>query len=151
MRPQGGSPTAQRALRSRLADAVRAAPTAPESWWALLAAEEATLGGATATLDRAGRGGVSLFDLYRGATQAVPRQGNYQNDAFIRIWLGFARQQWCVGVCCALREQDAAAIAGICCAEGAHAKFAPCLHGAFTLATFHCLLYTPEPQVAQCR
>lgn len=98
VRPQGGSPSAQRAARSRLADAVRAAPTSPEAWWALLAAEEAALGGTTATLDRAGRGGVSLFDLYRAATQVVPRQGNYNNEAFVRIWLGFARQQWWVGV-----------------------------------------------------
>ncbi len=94
LRPQGCSPGAQRTARSRLGDTVRAAPNSPEVWWALLAAEEAALGGATATLDRAGRSGVSLFDLYRAATQAVPRQGNYQNEAFIHIWLGFARHQW---------------------------------------------------------
>ncbi|PSC73666.1 hypothetical protein C2E20_3077 [Micractinium conductrix] len=97
VRAQGGTPGAQRTARMRLADAVRVAPQSPEAWWALLAAEEAGGGGSTATLDRTGapaRGGISLFDLYGAATRAVPRQGNYGNECFVRIWLGFARQQW---------------------------------------------------------
>ena len=100
VRAQGGTPGAQRTARMRLADAVRVAPQSPEAWWALLAAEEAGGGGSTATLDRTGapaRGGISLFDLYGAATRAVPRQGNYGNECFVRIWLGFARQQWCAG------------------------------------------------------
>lgn len=86
-----------------LVDAVRAAPESPEAWWALLAAEEAVLGSGTATLSGRGgpgRGGVSLFDLYQAATKVVPRQNNYSNAAYIRLWLGFARQQWWVKFCC---------------------------------------------------
>ena len=98
-RPQGGSPSAQRSLRARLVEAVKAAHQSPEAWWTLLQQEEgwAAAAGATASLERgaAARGGVSLADLYAAATKVVPRQNNYSNDAFIKIWLGFARQQWC--------------------------------------------------------
>lgn len=92
------TPPAARAARTRLADAVRAAPESPEAWWALLASEEAAGGGTTASLGGrgGGRGGVTLLDLYSAATQTVPRQPNYANEAYLRLWLGFARQQWCV-------------------------------------------------------
>lgn len=97
VRPSGGSPAAHRSLRARLADAVKASPESPEGWWALLQQEEAwaAAAGATAGLERgAARGGISLLDLYRAATKTVPRQNNYGNEAFIKLWLGFARQQW---------------------------------------------------------
>ncbi|PRW45719.1 hypothetical protein C2E21_5938 [Chlorella sorokiniana] len=94
----GSTPPPQRAARARMADAVRAAPESPEAWAALLAAEEAALGASTGTLTgergAGARGGVSLFDLYAAATKAVPRANNYANDAYVRIWLGFARHQW---------------------------------------------------------
>ncbi|KAI7845303.1 hypothetical protein COHA_001145 [Chlorella ohadii] len=94
----GSTPPPQRAARARMADAVRAAPESPEAWAALLAAEEAALGASTGTLSGergvGARGGVSLFDLYAAATKAVPRANNYTNDAYVRIWLGFARHQW---------------------------------------------------------
>lgn len=96
----GSTPPPHRAARVRMADAVRVAPESPEAWAALLAAEEAALGASTGTLTgergAGARGGVTLFDLYAAATKAVPRANNYTNDAYVRIWLGFARHQWCV-------------------------------------------------------
>jgi hypothetical protein len=98
-RPAGGSPAAHRTLRLRLAEAVKAAPESPEAWWALLQQEEAwaATAGGTAGLERgaATRGGISLLDLFAAATKNIPRQNNYTNDSFVKIWLGFARQQWC--------------------------------------------------------
>jgi hypothetical protein len=76
-------------------EAVKAAPESPEAWWALLQQEESLAANATATLsDRGARGGVTLLDLFLAATKVVPRHSNYSNEAFIKIWLGFARQQW---------------------------------------------------------
>lgn len=98
----GSTPPPQRAARTRMVDAVRAAPESPEAWAALLAAEEAALGASTGTLTgergAGARGGVTLFDLYAAATKAVPRANNYTNDAYVRIWLGFARHQRCVAL-----------------------------------------------------
>lgn len=114
LRPQGSSPPAQRGARARLAEAVQRDSGSPEAWWAFLQAEEAALagggaggGGATATLTQgvAQRGGVSLFDLYLWATKQIPRQNNYSNEAYLKIWLGYARQQWCV---CILRAGGSA-------------------------------------------
>ena len=99
---QGGSPPPACAVRAQAGDGVRAAPHSPDAWWALLAAEEAALGaseggGSTATLERGGqtRGGVALFDLYRWAVKLVPRAEHYNSAAYLNIWLGYARQQWC--------------------------------------------------------
>lgn len=78
---------------------MRQASASPEAWWALLQQEEAALaaaGSGTATLGGAARGGVALFDLYQWATKLVPRQANCSNEAYLKIWLGYARQQWCV-------------------------------------------------------
>ena len=45
---------------------------------------------------RAGvRGGPSLCDMYTCATRLIPRQGNSNKDAFLQLWLGCARLQWC--------------------------------------------------------
>ncbi len=82
----------------QLTAAITALPESPEAWWALLRREEelatAAAGASPAIVNRVTRNGVSLFDLYRWATKVVPRQNNYKNEAFISLWLGFARQQW---------------------------------------------------------
>jgi hypothetical protein len=96
-RPQGGSPSAVQRLRARLVSAVQAAPESPDAWWALLQMEDSQLAGSTGALDRAARGGVVLMDLYRWATKLCPRQSNARSEAFVKLWLGFARQQWCAG------------------------------------------------------
>ena len=77
--------------------AVQAAPESPDAWWALLQMEDSQLAGSTGALDRAARGGVVLMDLYRWATKLCPRQSNARSEAFVKLWLGFARQQWCAG------------------------------------------------------
>ena len=38
---------------------------------------------------------VPLGQLYAWAVQAVPKTGNYANEAYLRLWLGCARHQWC--------------------------------------------------------
>lgn len=98
LKPQGSSPGGAGTLRARLAEAVKKDSASPEAWWAFLQAEEAALCGSTATLSGASRGGVTLFDLYHWATKLVPRQANYGSEAYVKIWLGYARQQWCARV-----------------------------------------------------
>ncbi|RMZ52746.1 hypothetical protein APUTEX25_000865 [Auxenochlorella protothecoides] len=63
--------------------AVRACPESAGAWWALLACLEARP-----------LPGLDLLQVYTQATHAVPRQGNQGSDAYVRLWLGFARQQW---------------------------------------------------------
>jgi hypothetical protein len=94
LKSQGTTPAPVRTLRAKLVDALKKGCESPEAWWAFLQQEESTLSTNTATLSQSGRGGVSLFDLYHWATKLVPRQDNYRNEAYIKIWLGYARQQW---------------------------------------------------------
>lgn len=44
---------------------------------------------------RGARGEVALGQLYAWAVKAVPKTGNYGNEAYLRLWLGCARHQWC--------------------------------------------------------
>lgn len=94
LKSQGSTPNTVRSLRTRLAEAVKRNCESPEAWWAFLQQEESTATANTSTLSGSNRGGVSLFDLYGWATKKVPRQSNYKNEAYLRIWLGYARQQW---------------------------------------------------------
>jgi len=81
--------------RPGLVAAVKACPQSAEAWRALLAYEEAHSSnltqqqGATSDPSR-----VSLYHLYYYATQLVPRNKNQQKEAYLQLWLGFARQQW---------------------------------------------------------
>ncbi len=43
----------------------------------------------------AGRAGVSLGQLFAWAVKTVPKSGNYASEAYLRLWLGCARHQWC--------------------------------------------------------
>lgn len=83
--------------RSSLAAAVQAKPESAEAWWAFLANEEAIGGTCTGSLSsalKASRNAVTLFSLFTLATQTVPRKGNYDNKAYLSLWLGYARHQW---------------------------------------------------------
>ncbi len=81
---------------------VTAAPLAPEPWLAFLTHEEACYGNATNPLpgrpgcsgDTGPVGGVSLYHLYFWATQLIPRSAHQHKEEYIRIWLGYAKQQW---------------------------------------------------------
>lgn len=65
-------------------------PHRPESWWSLL------LKVGTAIHDTATdkRQALALLQIYEWATKQVPRQGNYENTAFLNLWIGYAKQQW---------------------------------------------------------
>lgn len=112
--PTPASAAAQ-ALRAKLAQGIKVAPESAEAWWAFLQQEESqaqaaaqqqhqqAAPGATGAAGGAGGGtrspggpGVTLFDLYAWASRVVPRQTNYRTDAYLNIWLGYARQQWWV-------------------------------------------------------
>ena len=96
LQPDGSTPPAIQLHRQRLVKAVKADPSSPEVWWEFLQHEEG-LQAATDSLtnqQRWGRGNVTLYHLFCLAVQAVPRQSNYKNEAYLHIWLGYARQQW---------------------------------------------------------
>ena len=81
--------------RHELVAAVKAAPHSAEAWRSLLAFEEAH--GSNLTQQQPGAADparVSLYHLYYYATQLVPRNKNQQKEAYLQLWLGFAKQQW---------------------------------------------------------
>jgi len=95
------------AARRDLVAAVKASPSSPETWIAFLSAEEASGagGGLTGALtgglgplsaQGAGSGGtvITLYHLYFWATQLVPRARNQHLEDYVKLWLGYARQQW---------------------------------------------------------
>ncbi|GBF89221.1 serine threonine kinase family [Raphidocelis subcapitata] len=95
-----GAPCADPAARRDAVAALKAAPASPDAWLAFLSAEESGGGGLTGaicgggTAQLAGAGGISLYHLYFWATQLVPRAKNQHRDEYVRLWLGYARQQW---------------------------------------------------------
>lgn len=82
--------------RQGLVAAVKAAPQSAEAWRALLAYEEAHSSNLTQQHlpGAADPARVSLYHLHYYATQLVPRNKNQQKDAYLQLWLGFAKQQW---------------------------------------------------------
>ncbi|KAF8072718.1 MPS1 [Scenedesmus sp. PABB004] len=84
------------AERRELVARVKGAPQSAAAWRALLAHEEAC-GNATqhGLAPPADPGRVSLYHMYYWATQLVPRSSTAQHkEAYLQLWLGFARQQW---------------------------------------------------------
>lgn len=87
--------------RQALMCAVKADPLSPEAWLAFLSNEEAAYGNVTASLpgvapgEPGSGGGISLYHMFYWATQLVPRSKNQFKDAYIQLWLGYAKQQWC--------------------------------------------------------
>ena len=49
----------------------------------------------TTTPPQPGKGAVGLVSLYGWATRLTPKNGNSNNDTYIRLWIGYARHQWC--------------------------------------------------------
>lgn len=83
--------------RNGLVTAVHACPHSAEAWKAMLAYEEAHNSNSTQQQSLAADPSrVSLYHLYYYATQLVPRNKNQHKEAYLQLWLGFARQQWCV-------------------------------------------------------
>jgi hypothetical protein len=87
----GGSSTE---ARHRLVAGVKASPQSAEAWRALLAFEESHGSNMTHGL-QADPGRVSLYHMYYWATTLVPRSSSKSHkEAYLQLWLGFARQQW---------------------------------------------------------
>jgi serine/threonine-protein kinase TTK/MPS1 len=86
----GDSPAGARAERLRLASAVRTDADAAPAWLALLAHEERCSAASSASSPGAAAAVQRLYEL---ATRALPRAGRSRDDAFLRVWLGFARAQ----------------------------------------------------------
>lgn len=93
----GGEHGSSNSERHGLVAAVQALPQSAEAWRALLAFEEAHSSNLTqqqAAGAAADPARVSLYHLYYYATQLVPRNKNQHKEAYLQLWLGFARQQW---------------------------------------------------------
>ncbi|KAJ1448794.1 hypothetical protein M885DRAFT_489986, partial [Pelagophyceae sp. CCMP2097] len=80
-------PAASVGVRRALAARVQARHDDPTAWWALLAHVSAH--SADAAL------GEARCRVYRRATQCIPRQRPelYETEAYVAIWLGYAREQ----------------------------------------------------------
>ena len=98
--PGATSPVRLRRERNEYADAVRENQESPEAWLRFLENEEATYADAAATSEvgkpsasAGSRNGVSLHRLYELATKTIPRRGNVNDENYVRIFLGLARQQ----------------------------------------------------------
>lgn len=78
--------------RKALGDVVLENPNNPDAWLRFLENEEAVMGQSTGT--RPSRGGVTLYHLYHKATELVQRTKGRPSESYVKIWLGYARQQW---------------------------------------------------------
>ena len=94
------TPVRIRNERNAHADAIRANTESPEAWLLFLENEEAIYADDAATADvgkpsatYGSRNGVSLHRLYELATKTIPRRGNVNDENYVRIFLGLARQQ----------------------------------------------------------
>ena len=58
--------------------------------------QESACGSGTAAALKGGRAAVALASLYGWATRLIPKHGHYEDETYIKIWLGYARHQWCV-------------------------------------------------------
>lgn len=76
-----------------LVAAVHKSPQLPEAWWSLIQCAESQPDVAVAK-PQDKRQGLAMLQLYEWATKHVPRQGNYENSAFLNLWIGYAKQQW---------------------------------------------------------
>ena len=83
-------------------------PNSAEAWFNFLNNEEAVAkqegdvletgaelkGGGEVPAAKAGV--VGLYHLYHRATELVQRSKGRPLDAYVKIWVGYARHQWCV-------------------------------------------------------
>lgn len=77
---------------AQLTAAVHANPELPEPWWSLIQHAESHQNADTKPQDK--RQGLAMLQMYEWAAKQVPRQGNYGNVAFLKLWIGYAKQQW---------------------------------------------------------
>jgi hypothetical protein len=82
--------------RKMLADMVMENPASPEAWLCFLEAEEAASVSEmpkTTVVQQQARS-MALYRLYHKATELVQRGKGRSAEAFVNIWLGYARFQW---------------------------------------------------------
>jgi len=80
---------------SSLTEVVHKQPHLPEPWWSIIQhAESQQAACQSDPKPRDKRQGLAMLQLYEWATKQVPRHGNYNNDAFLKLWIGYAKQQW---------------------------------------------------------
>lgn len=93
-----GTPNSSTDARHELVACVKANPQSAEAWRSWLAYEEAHCGNITHSWQAAADPGkVSLYHMYYWATTLVPRSSSKSHkEAYLKLWLGFARQQWWV-------------------------------------------------------
>jgi hypothetical protein len=84
-----------RSERARLVAKLRREPESPATWLAFLQHEEHNIAASGPHNIARARGGVTLFKLYDWATKTVPRSGNSKVEDYLRLWLGYAREQAC--------------------------------------------------------
>jgi hypothetical protein len=84
-----------------LSDTVLDNPSSADAWFNFLRNEESCIGAAGLCKDLSpnaastGKGlGVSLYHLYHKATELVQRSKGTPLDAYVKIWVGYARLQW---------------------------------------------------------
>jgi len=86
-----------------LCDIVLENPNSAEAWFNFLDNEEACSRqggcapehtGADAATTSGKVGGVGLYHLYHKATELVQRSKGRPLDAYVKIWVGYARHQW---------------------------------------------------------
>ncbi|KAL0032168.1 hypothetical protein WJX77_008646 [Trebouxia sp. C0004] len=80
---------------SCLTGAVHKQPHLPEPWWSVIQhaeSQQAACQPDSKPHDK--RQGLAMLQLYEWATKQVPREGNYDNIVFLKLWIGYAKQQW---------------------------------------------------------
>jgi hypothetical protein len=90
-----GLPGASAAQRKQLADVVLENPNGAEAWFNFLQYEE-NLAAQQQLLPSCIVGGkrLSLLHWYHKATEFVQRSRGQAAEAYVGIWLGYARHQW---------------------------------------------------------
>jgi hypothetical protein len=94
------SDAVQQQLRVKLADGVLESPNSAEAWHAFLQSEEAAVRRASAGGSSppqqllVGSKRLSLLYWYQRATELVPRSKGQAAEAYVGIWIGYARHQW---------------------------------------------------------
>lgn len=87
--------------RKRLSDTVLDNPQSAEAWLSFLSNEE-QLASMAPPAAPSGKKTTTLYQLYHKATELVTRpRGSVADGAYLSIWLGYVRNQWCVAPSCA--------------------------------------------------
>jgi serine/threonine-protein kinase TTK/MPS1 len=96
LKRKGDTPWREKSSRLERATQVRANPQSAQAWLEFLEGEEAMFAEkmtGKVNVVTGQRNGVTLYRLYELATKTLPRSGNAKNEDYLRVYLGYARQQ----------------------------------------------------------